>query len=324
MVFWFILKNSMFPIFFLVLMGYWLDKKFKLPPAILSKYLMFIILPCFIFLNVYHLQVPPAGRTAFISIVVFMLLSFTFATLIGKVRHYSLGMTESCRNALMFNNTGNLGLSLITMVFSHEPFVVNGETPYLKEALAVQMIYFIVQSTTINSIGLYQAGRGTATMKKTLGVVFHMPMLYAIATGLICRQFHLPVEDFFLYPVMNLCAKSLLPLAMVILGIQLSRTKIHWFDKDVWIVNIFKIFLLPMTALIMIYAGNALFPGAFTPVSALVFLIYSSIPLAANTAVFAVEFNNNPEYATQTVMNTTVLSALSMTFYIFLGKVLFL
>jgi len=314
----------MFPIFFLVLLGYWLDKRFKLPPAILSKYLMYIVVPSFILVNVYHLKINASSKTGFISVVLFMVISFIYATLIGKVRHYDLGMTESCRNALMFNNTGNLGFSLINLVFAHEPFLINGETPYLQEALGAHMIYYIVQSITLNSICLYQAGRGKATVKKTLSVIFHMPMLYAIALGFICRQWQLPLEDFFLYPVINLCAKSLLPLAMVIMGIQLSRTKIQWLDKDVWIVNIFKVLVLPATALVMIYTANALFPGSFTPISSLVFLLYSSIPTAVNTSVFALEFDNNPEYATQTVMNSTVLSAFSMTFYIFLGKLLFL
>ena len=324
MVFWFILKNSMFPIFFLVLLGYWLDKRFKLPPAILSKYLMYIIVPSFILVNVYHLQFSANSKVGLISVILFMVISFLYATLIGKVRHYDLGMVEACRNALMFNNTGNLGFSLINLVFAHEPFLVDGQTPYLKAALSAHMIYYIVQSITLNSICLYQAGRGKATVKQTLKVIFHMPMLYAIALGFLCRQWPLPLEEFFLYPVINLCSKSLLPLAMIIMGIQLSRTKIQWLDKDVWIVNIFKVLVLPATALIMIYGGNALFPGSFTPITSLVFLLYSSIPTAVNTSVFALEFDNHPDYATQTVMNSTVLSAFSMTFYIFLGKLLFL
>ena len=39
--------------------------------------------------------------------------------------------------------------------------------------------------------------------------------------------------------------------------------------------------------------------------------------------MFAVEFGNNPDYAKQVVMNTTVLSALSMTLVIFIGHILF-
>ena len=109
---------------------------------------------------------------------------------------------------------------------------------------------------------------------------------------------------------------------MVSIGAQLSQTKIHWLDKDVWIVSILKMTLL-LIGLAMIYGANAFRPGTFTAVSATVFLIYCAIPTAVNTALFAIEFDNNPDYATQIVMNTTALSAISLTFYIFLGHILF-
>lgn len=80
---------------------------------------------------------------------------------------------------------------------------------------------------------------------------------------------------------------------------------------------------LPLIGLAMIYIANAFRPGTFTAVSATVFLIYCAIPTAVNTALFAIEFDNNPDYATQVVMNTTALSAVSLTFYIFLGHILF-
>lgn len=99
--------------------------------------------------------------------------------------------------------------------------------------------------------------------------------------------------------------------------------KIEWFDRDVWIVSIIKFFIFPLLGIVTIYGANALLPGTFTAVGALVFLIYTAVPTAVNTAMFAVEFGNNPDYATQVVMNTTVLSALSMTLVIFIGHILF-
>ena len=39
--------------------------------------------------------------------------------------------------------------------------------------------------------------------------------------------------------------------------------------------------------------------------------------------MYALEFDNNPDYATQVVMNTTALSAISMTIVIFVGHLLF-
>ena len=257
------------------------------------------------------------------AIAIFMVLSFVIANIVGRIRHYDAAMLESCRNAFMFNNTGNLGVALIILVFSHDPFVVNGQTPYLAEAMVVQIIIFMIQSVALNTLGLYQAGRGKLTARDTLAVMLRMPLLYVLGASLLARNVGLDAENFFLWPIMAMASKALLPLAMVSIGAQLSQTKIHWLDKDVWIVSILKMTALPLLGLAMIYGANAFRPGTFTAVSATVFLIYCAIPTAVNTALFAIEFDNNPDYATQIVMNTTALSAISLTFYIFLGHILF-
>ena len=295
MVFWFIIEHTMLPIFFLVVLGYFLDKKFHLDVKTLSKLMFFLVIPSFIFTNIYTTQFPATSINIIAAIAVFMVICFIIANIVA----------------------------LIILVFSHEPFVVNGQTPYLAEAMVVQIIIFMIQSISLNTLGLYQAGRGRLTARDTLAVMFHMPLLYVLAAALIARYVGWDAKDFFLWPIMEMASKALLPLAMVSIGAQLSQTKIHWLDKDVWIVSILKMTALPLIGLAMIYIANAFRPGTFTAVSATVFLIYCAIPTAVNTALFAIEFDNNPDYATQVVMNTTALSAVSLTFYIFLGHILF-
>ena len=323
MVFWFIIEHTMLPIFFLVLLGYFLDKKFHLDVKTLSKLMFYLVIPSFLFTNIYTTQFPETSVNIIAAIAIFMVLCFVIANIVGRIRHYDEAMLESCRNAFMFNNTGNLGVALIILVFSHDPFVVNGQTPYLAEAMVVQIIIFMIQSVSLNTLGLYQAGRGKLAARDTLAVMFRMPLLYVLAASLLARNVGWDAENFFLWPIMDMASHALLPLAMVSIGAQLSQTNIHWLDKDVWIVSILKMTALPLLGLAMIYGANAFRPGTFTAVSATVFLIYCAIPTAVNTALFAIEFDNNPDYATQIVMNTTALSAISLTFYIFLGHILF-
>ena len=158
---------------------------------------------------------------------------------------------------------------------------------------------------------------------KTLQTVFHMPIIYVLIVALVCHSFNVNVKSFFLWPIMEMSAKALLPVAMISIGIQMHQTKISWFDKDVWIISLLKMTLLPLLGLAIIYLGNWLIPNTFTAVSATVFFIYCAIPTAVNTALYAIEFDNNPDYATQIVMNTTALSAVSLTIYIFIGHILF-
>ena len=40
-----------------------------------------------------------------------MVICFIIANIVARIRHYDAAMLESCRNAFMFNNTGNLGVA---------------------------------------------------------------------------------------------------------------------------------------------------------------------------------------------------------------------
>ena len=285
--------------------------------------MFYLVVPSFIFTNIYTTDFPSNSINIIACVAIFMVICLLLANGISKWRHYDAGMLESCRNALMFNNTGNLGVAMIILVFSHEPFVVNGQTPYLAEAMVVQIIIFVIQSCTLNTIGLYQAGRGRLSARDTLKVIFQMPIVYVFVAAILCRVLNLDAKDFYFWPIMEMAAKAITPVAMFTIGIQLSQTKIDWFDREVWIVSFLKFFILPAIGLAMIFIANALVPGTFTAVGAIVFLIYCAIPTAVNTAMYAMEFGNNPNYATQVVMNTTALSAISLTLVIFVGHLIF-
>ena len=58
MVFLYILEHTMLPLFTLVLIGYLVDRKFHIAVKSLSKLLFFLIIPSFIFTNIYKTNFP--------------------------------------------------------------------------------------------------------------------------------------------------------------------------------------------------------------------------------------------------------------------------
>lgn len=324
MVFLYILEHTMMPLFTLVLIGYLVDRKYNIQVKTLSKLLFYLIIPSFIFTNIYKTDFPSNSLNILLCVFAMLVICWLLANIISRWRRYDAGMIESCRNALMFNNTGNLGVALIILVFSHEPFVVNGETPYLAEALVVWIIIFVVQSCGLNTIGLYQAGRGRLTAHDTMKVMLQMPIIYVFALAVLCRTVGYQAETFYFWPIMEMAAKAITPVAMFSIGVQMSQTKIEWFNREVWLVTGIKFFLMPILGLMVIYVANLIAPGTFTAVGSIVFLIYCGIPTAVNTAMYAMEFDNNPNYATQVVMNTTALSAISLTLVIWVGHLIFI
>ena len=66
-----------------------------------------------------------------------------------------------------------------------------------------------------------------------------------------------------------------------------------------------------------------MFYGPMHPIAAQTRVITYSVPTAINMALIAIEMKNNPEYATQIVMGTTILSAVTMPLFITIAYYLF-
>lgn len=65
------------------------------------------------------------------------------------------------------------------------------------------------------------------------------------------------------------------------------------------------------------------FYGPMHPIAAQTIIITYSVPSAINMALIAIEMKNNPEYATQIVMGSTILSAITMPIFITMAYYLF-
>jgi len=52
-------------------------------------------------------------------------------------------------------------------------------------------------------------------------------------------------------------------------------------------------------------------------------MISSSVPTSVNTALIAVEYNNRPDFASQAVMVSTLLSAITLTAVIYFAGIIF-
>ena len=97
----------------------------------------------------------------------------------------------------------------------------------------------------------------------------------------------------------------------------MSKSQFRLNNRDVFLAAMIRLMIGPALAL-----GFILLFG-MDGIPAQVLFISASVPTAVNTALIAVESKNHPDFATQVVILTTMLSALSMTAVIFLANRLF-
>lgn len=310
--------NTMIPIFMLLGTGVLLDKKFKLDLYTLSKLNFYIFLPTFIFHSLYEAKFTWGNLEIVLCAITVVIANFIIASIAGKIAYYDTQKLGTLRNVTMFNNCGNMGIALAVFVFSNVPYIVDGQTPYLDIALLSVVSIMVIQTISSNTFGFYQAGIGKLTPLDALRVVFHMPLVYVVPAALLLKLAPFDLHGFFFYAPISLFAKAFVGVAMIALGVQINRTPMNFFKRDVMLAAFLRLIIGPVLAL-LVTLSFIHFYGPLNPISAQAIVITYSVPSAINMALVAVEMKNNPEYATQCVMASTILSALTMPLFIMLA-----
>jgi len=316
-VFLFILTNNLVPIFTIIILGIIIDKKFHLDVPTLTKINLYVFVPLFAFVNIYTTKFPKDMFKAFAIIVLIMVSNKLIATITGKIFGFDKGKTNAFANSIMFYNSGNFGIPLITLVFSSKNFLVNGEATYLSYALSVQVIVLMIQNTTTNTIGIFNASQASAGFKGAFGKALRMPTMYFIIAAFLLKLVPFDLTQLPVWPAFTYVKNGLVPIALVSLGAQLSHTKLSFKNTTVYLSTFVRLIGGPIIALILVLLFR------IDGVMAQVLIISASVPTAVNTSLISVEFNNHPDFCSQAVMMSTILSAITLTGVIYMAGVLF-
>ena len=301
----FIFLKIIVPIFVLIGVGFVAQKTLKMDARTFSRMTLYIFVPAVMFIKMYSAKV---DLEFFATIILFITVIQIGMFVIGEITARSLGYSRSKRkafsNALTFFNSGNYGLPLADLVFKSSPI-----------AASVQAFVMILQNTTGNTIGVFQASSANSSTTKALRHVFSMPSLYVLFLVLVFNYFSIPIPEPVLVP-MKYLADAFIAIALITLGVQLAEIEFSYKITDVLLPCFIRLILSPclgyLLTLIMGIQGEL----------AQALIIGVSTPTAINTAILAKEFNNEPDYAAKIVFYSTLLSGISVSLVIYCLKFL--
>ncbi|NLX76163.1 MAG: AEC family transporter [Clostridiaceae bacterium] len=316
-VFLFILTNNLIPIFALISIGVLIDRKFHLDVSTLSKVNLYFLVPAFVFANIYSTKIPLDMLKALAIVILILITNWCLGNLVGKIMRFDTGLTNAFVNSLMFYNSGNFGVPLITLIYSNKPFVVNGETPYLDFALTVQVIVLIVQNVTTNNIGVFNASKASGGTAAAFKKALKLPAPYFVVAAFLLKLLPYDLTQFPLWPAFNYARNGLVAIALLTLGVQLSHTKFRLRDPKVYLSVFSRLICGPIIALLLVLLFG------IKGVMAQVLVISSGLPTAVNTALISVEFKNHPDFASQVVMMSTIMSSVTLTLVIYFATNMF-
>jgi predicted permease len=144
-----------------------------------------------------------------------------------------------------------------------------------------------------------------------------MPIIYVIILAFILNYLGVDITGTPLWPPITTIKDGLVPVALITLGTQLSKNEFNFKDVNVHIAAFARLVVGPLMALLGVWAFG------FTGVLAQTLIISYSMPTAITVALVAAEYDNNQAFASQEVMASTVFSAATLTFFIYLAGILF-
>ncbi|MFM9279530.1 AEC family transporter [Paenibacillus jiagnxiensis] len=298
-----ILLNVVLPIVVLIGFGCIMQYSFRLDLYTLAKINFYYITPAVVFFSLYQSNISMVllGEVAlFYAIYIFIL--FLISWTVARSLKYSPGMRGAFTNSVMLDNSGNYGMPINELVFRGEP-----------TAVSVQALIMTFQSFITFTYGTFVVQNGSSNAKKILLNFLKMPVPYALILGLLLNVLHTPLPAMLTEPL-GYISRSMVAIALLTLGAQIVQYPFRLRRTAVYLSMILRLLAGPVVgfAIIMLLGLKGV------PAQAL--LIASGMPTGVNTSILAEEYKNEPDFAAQTVLLSTIVNVLTMTVLINLAN----
>ncbi|WP_062104429.1 AEC family transporter [Bacillus niameyensis] len=297
-----IFKDIILPVFILIAIGVILQRKFRLDLYTLSKISIYYLSPALIFIKLYESTFSPS---IFFGVIFFSLsfivIMYLVSSLTAKLLKLNKAKKLSYTNSVIFYNSANFGIPVNDLVFKHDPF-----------AMSIQIVVMALQNTLVFSYGVIAMKSIKGSKLKAILDYFKMPLFYAMISGILLNVFNVSLPDFLLTPITYI-SNSLIAVVLLTLGAQIAHIKISFTNISLYLSIILRLLVGPGIAL-----AGLLIMG-IDGILAQAILISTAMPTAVNSSIIAQEYQNEPEFAAQTVIASTLFSSLTLTFIIFVA-----
>ena len=288
-----IIYNVLAPIFLVIGLAVLLDRRFALDPRVFSRVAIYLFSPCLVFSGIAHsdLKADELGL-----IVAMAVISAILMALIGWIQarlfHFGRKLSSAFVLSVVVINAGNYGLPLNEFAFGQAGF---------QRAI----VFFVVTAITANTLGVYLASRGTASVRRSFLNVLTVPLPYATVLGFLINikgvTLPLPLDR-----AVTLLGQAAVPGMLIVLGLQLSRTSVKGRMGPILLATVTRLGVAPLIAFLL---------AAVLGVSGLtrqVTIVQASMSTAAMAGVLATEFGGDAEFTTAVVLVSTLASIISL------------
>lgn len=293
-----ILLSVMAPILILVALGFFVQRRLNLDLATLSNLQIHVLIPAAIlyFLLSARLPLSEAWSTFWFTAVLFaahFAIGWVGATLAGAGR----AGRELMGLAVAFPNSGNYGVPLIQLTMP-------------PDFLLHQTVMLSVHMLIITTLGLWLLSSPDSGRRSLTATLFATPIVPAVLFSFVLKGANVELPEPLAIPL-KLMGEAFTPMALFLLGAQLSAVSELSGRGSIGLAVVLKLVAAPLSTL-----GLAAAIG-FAPDLIALFVLGTAIPTGVVLTVLATQLQTGAAFAATTVFLTTVVSAATVTGWIY-------
>ncbi len=295
-----IFSTVLLPIVLIVVAGFIFGRLMRVDSRPLALAVFYLFNPCLVFVSMASTPVGAdlLGKLALLKVLVIISL-IVLANILAAALRLSPALKGAFILAVAFSNSGNFGLSATEFAFG-------------QAGLTLALVCFMVDNLAVNSLGVYFAARGRASVRGALLQVAGNPAIYALALGLLVHEagWQLPLA---LSRATETLGRAAVPTMQTVLGVQLATlafTRQH--AKAMGVAALLSLIVAP--ALAALFA----MPLGVTGLARQVGILESAVPTAVSAAIVATRYESEPGLVSGTVLITSLLSLVTVTLVLYL------
>ncbi|MEJ8306371.1 AEC family transporter [Saccharibacillus sacchari] len=293
-----ILLNVVLPVFVLIVAGSLMQRLFQLDLYTLSKINFYYITPAVVFMSLYqsNISLELLGSVAlFYGLYIGVLYIFCF--ILTRSLNYPSSMKAAFTNSVLLDNSGNYGLPINQLVFVGSPL-----------AASIQALLMSFQSLLTFTYGVIsiQGARLSGNYRSVIIGFLKIPVPYALVLGFLLHAFAMPLPNFVTQPL-GYIQNSMVAVALLTLGAQIVKYPLRLGRPAIYFSMILRLIAAPAIGYLLILVLG------LKGIPAQALLIASGMPTGVNSAILAEEYRNEPDFAAQTVLVSTILNIVTVT-----------
>ena len=290
------LLPAVLPVGLIIFIGFIVGRTLSLQPQTLSQLVLFVLSPALVIDSLYRTTLSVRNSIGLLTgFALTSLIIFCIVQLISKIAHLSLSTSRALTATAMLPNNGNMGLPVVAFAL--------GEA-----GLERAIIYMVGSSILLFGFGpAIVQGKGIV---QGLKLTLKLPLIWSISVGLTLR--FSPIElPFSIDTAIQNLGKAAIPIALILLGIQLSTTKFQLRKKELSSLFI-RLFIAPAIA----YTVGSILNLELLTLQVLV--LQSAMPTAVNSLVLVGEFGGDKDLVARAIVTSTLMSFISLPLVLFL------